>query len=172
MNIPLAVCIVLASVFQCGSASFAQESTRSAPLARDQVSKSEDLLSDLQILRAAYEQLHPGLYRYNSKVEMDANFDQLRAQFSHDRSVQQAYVAFSVFAAEVKCGHTYPNFFNQKREIASALFEGEHRVPFYFRWLDNQMVVTADFTPSHALSRGTQILSISPDPAVPPPAWD
>ena len=164
MKISLAVCIVLALAFQCGSAAFAQDSTRSAPFARDQVIKSEDLLTDLQILRAAYEQLHPGLYRYSSKVEMDANFDQLRTQFSHDRSLEEAYLAFSLFAAKVKCGHTYANFFNQKKEVASALFEGQDRVPFYFRWLDNKMVVTADFTPSHTLPRGTQILSINGTP--------
>jgi len=29
--------------------------------------KSADLLADAAILRSAYEQLHPGLYRYNSK---------------------------------------------------------------------------------------------------------
>jgi len=34
--------------------------------------KSSDLLADAAIMRSAYEQLHPGLYRYNNKAEMDA----------------------------------------------------------------------------------------------------
>ena len=132
MNILRVVCIALSFLFQNGSPAFAQDSTRAVPSVSDQVLKSEDLLSDLQILRTSYEQLHPGLYRYNSKVEMDANFDQLRIEFSRDRSLQEAYLAFSVFAAKVKCGHTYPNFFNQKKAVASALFEGQDRVRSIF----------------------------------------
>ena len=40
--------------------------------------KSADLESDAAILRKAYEALHPGLYRYSSKAEMDAKFDALQ----------------------------------------------------------------------------------------------
>jgi len=37
------------------------------------VFKSSDLQADAALVRSAYEQLHPGLYRYNSKAEMDAD---------------------------------------------------------------------------------------------------
>lgn len=126
---------------------------------------SADLLSDAAILRTAYEQLHPGLYRYNTHAQMDAHFAALNAALSHDLSLQDAYVAFSVFAAHVRCGHTYPNFFNQPKSIASTLFESPNRVPFYFRWLNRRMVVTQDFTPTQQLPRGTEILSIDGTPA-------
>ncbi len=126
--------------------------------------KSADLEADAAVLRKAYEELHPGLYRYSSKAEMDAKFDALQKNLSHDLTLQDAYVAFSVFAAQVKCGHTYPNFFNQKSTVAAALFQGHNRVPFYFRWLDQKIVVTKDFTPDHQLPRGTQVLSINGTP--------
>jgi hypothetical protein len=126
--------------------------------------KSADLESDAAILRKAYEALHPGLYRYSSKTEMDAKFDALQKSLSRDLSLQDAYIAFSVFAAQVKCGHTYANFFNQNKSVAAALFQGHNRVPFYFRWLDQEIVVTMDFTPSHKLPRGTRVLSINGTP--------
>lgn len=128
------------------------------------VIKSADLESDAAILRKAYEALHPGLYRYSSKAEMDAKFDALEKTLSHDQSLQDAYLAFSVLAAQVKCGHTYPNFFNQTSAVATELFQGRNRVPFYFRWLDREMVVTRDFTPDHKLPRGTRVLSINGTP--------
>ena len=134
------------------------------PPAGNPIIKSADLQSDAAILRHAYEALHPGLYRYSSKAEMDAKFETLRKAFSHDQSLRDAYLAFSVFAAQVKCGHTYPNFFNQKREIAALLFQGQDRVPFYFRWFGHRMIVTGDFTPDHQLPRGTEILSINGTP--------
>jgi len=142
--------------------------TQSPAQANNPVLKSADLEADVEVLRHAYEELHPGLYRYNTKAEMDAKFEALRKEFSQDRSLADAYLAFSVFAAQVKCGHTYPNFFNQENTIAAALFRGRNRVPFYFRWLDGRMVVTKDFTPDHRLPRGTEILSIngSPSPAI------
>jgi len=139
-------------------------SPQALPPVGDPIIKSVDLESDAAILRKAYEALHPGLYRYSSKAEMDAKFDALQKNLSRDLSLQDAFVAFSVFAAQVKCGHTYPNFFNQKSAVAAALFQGHNRVPFYFRWLDQEIVVTRDFTPNHQLPRGTQVLSINRTP--------
>jgi hypothetical protein len=126
--------------------------------------KSADLETDVTVLRRAYEELHPGLYRYNSKAEMDAKFEKLQKNLSHDLSLRDAYLVFSAFAAQVKCGHTYPNFFNQKREISAPLFEGQDRLPFYFRWLNKKMIITKDFTPDHQLPRGTEVLSINSNP--------
>ena len=148
---------------------FGQPAITQSPAQPDNpVIKSADLEADVEVLRHAYEELHPGLYRYNTKAEMDAKFEALRKEFSQGRSLVDAYLAFSVFAAQVKCGHTYPNFFNQEKTIAAALFQGRNRVPFYFRWFDGRMVVTKDFTPDHRLPRGTEILSINgaPSPAI------
>jgi len=133
-------------------------------IASTQIVKSADLQIDLAVLRNAYEALHPGLYRYNSKAAMDAKFESLQKKFAHDLSLQDAYLAFSLFAAQIKCGHTYPNFFNQKKPVAEALFQGHNRVPFYFRWLDRKMVVLDDFTPGRQLPRGTQVFSINGKP--------
>jgi C-terminal processing protease CtpA/Prc len=123
--------------------------------------RAADLQTDVAVLRRAYEQLHPGLYRYSSKAQMDADFEELRAALNHDQSLEQAYVAFSIFAAKVKCGHTYANFFNQPKAVAEQLFTSQTRVPFYFVWINRQMVVTEDFTPEHALPRGTRIVAIN-----------
>ncbi len=123
--------------------------------------KAADLEADAAILRRAYEQLHPGLYRYNTRPQMDQHFEVLQARLNHDQSLKDAYLAFSLFAAEVKCGHTYANFFNQDDAVASQLFKSPARVPFYFAWIDRHMVVTQDFTPDHSLPRGTRILEIN-----------
>ncbi|MBK8465273.1 MAG: peptidase S41 [Chloracidobacterium sp.] len=129
--------------------------------AAGQMISSADLKSDLAILRRAYEQLHPGLYRYNTKAQMDASFADLERQFSRDMSLREAYVKISVFLAKVKCGHTYTNFYNQPKSIVEALFKGKNRVPFYFRWLDGQMIVTRSFDADTNIKPGTEIVSIN-----------
>jgi hypothetical protein len=133
---------------------------QSAP-EQNQVLTSAQLQRDVAILRQSYELLHPGLYRYSDKAEMDEKFEDLRNRLSHDQTLGEAYLALSQFAAEVKCGHTYANFFNQSNAVANRLFKNRDRVPFYFVWINHTMVVTRDFTPDHRLSKGTQILAIN-----------
>ena len=127
--------------------------------------RAADLQSDAAILREAYEALHPGLYRYNNKQQMDAAFAKLDQQLNHDRSLPEAFRAFSEFAAKVRCGHTQANPFNQSTALKQALFEGSTRVPFYFVWLNRRMIVTEDFSGNHAFSAGTEIESIDGVPA-------
>lgn len=151
--------------FPFGLSGFAQNpSTQEPSLPNKPIIKSADLEVDATVLRRAYEELHPGLYRYSKRAEMDANFEALQRDLSRDLSLQDAYLSFSRFAALVKCGHTYPNFFNQKSAVAAALFQGHNRVPFYFRWLDQKMVFTKDFTAEHRLPPGTAVLSINGTP--------
>lgn len=127
--------------------------------------RAADLRSDEAILREAYEAMHPGLYRYNNKTQMDAAFAELDQQLDHDETLQEAFVAFSEFAAKVRCGHTQANPFNQSQELTQALFKGATRVPFYFQWLNRSMIVTVDFSANHAFPAGTEIISINAIPA-------
>jgi hypothetical protein len=124
------------------------------------------LARDADVLEQAYVSMHPGLYRYCTRKEMQANFDRLRMDWAQCRGVDDAYVALSEFTAKVKCGHTYPNFFNQEPSIVNAVFSGNNRVPFYFRWLYGHMVVLKDFTPAGSLPKGTEIEKIDGIPCV------
>jgi hypothetical protein len=126
----------------------------------DAVIRAADLQADVAILRRAYETLHPGLYRYNTAAQIDAAFRALERDFRQDRTLAEAYLAFSVFAAKIRCGHTYPNFSNQSKGVRAALFE-EPRVPFYFRWLGERMIVTRSFAADARLRAGTEVLSIN-----------
>ena len=127
--------------------------------------KSAGLQADVAILRQAYERLHPGLYRYSDKARMDADFEELRRRLDHDQSLQDAFLAFSEFAAKVRCGHTQANPFNQSKAVVEALFKSPTRVPFYFVWVDRRMIVTHDFTPGHLLPPGTEVRRIDGKPA-------
>lgn len=65
----------------------------------------------------------------------------------------------------MKCGHTYANFFNQRKELPAALFQGHNPVPFYFRWMNSEIVITKDFTKNQSLPRGSRVLSINGAPS-------
>ena len=122
---------------------------------------AKDLQVDFGVLREALETLHPGLYRYNTHEQMEAHFAQLQKTLSRDLTLQETYLALSVFVARIKCGHTYLNFLNQRKAVARALFQNRDRVPFYFRWLDERMIVTRDFSAHPHLRVGTEVLAIN-----------
>lgn len=122
---------------------------------------STDLQADVTVLERAYRELHPGLLRYLSPSELDRAFQDLRREFATGRTVPEAYLAFARFAAKIRCGHTYANFFNQPKDIQQSLFESTPRLPFYFRWFDRKMIVTRDFTEQGALPAGTEVIRVN-----------
>lgn len=123
------------------------------------------LQDDVDVLQQAYETMHPGLYRYNTPESMRAHFAALRADLNGRRSLADTYLALSRFAAQIRCGHTYANFYNQPRAIQHALFEHDDRVPFRFRWIDGKMVITQDYSGNPVIRPGTQVLAIDGMPA-------
>ena len=116
---------------------------------------------DIRVLREAYLAMHPGLYRYARPAQVAIRLDALDRAFQATDDLAARYLALTRFTASVRCGHTYPNFSNQKKAVAARLFEGRTRLPFHFRWLGMRMVVTR----SPDLPRGTEVLAIDGTPA-------
>jgi C-terminal processing protease CtpA/Prc len=125
-------------------------------------SPSTGLASDIRILRRAYQTMHPGLYRYATPAQMNRWFDELEAIWAKAPTQRELYLSLSRFLARVKCGHSYANFYNQKKDVAAALFSGPDKLPFHFRWIDGRMIVTANG--GDALPRGSEILTIDGKP--------
>lgn len=120
----------------------------------DEGPSQADLRGDIAILREALA-LHPGLYRYASPARMAANIDRLEHEWLAAPGLEARYLALSRFLATIRCGHSYANFFNQKRAVAAPLFDRPTRLPFRFVWIDGHMVVTAE--DGSGLARGTRI---------------
>jgi hypothetical protein len=84
--------------------------------------------------------------------------------FDGDQLIGCDNSSLSRFLATIRCGHSYCNFFNQQKPLASALFDRRTRLPFYFMWVDGRMVVTAD--PSMlGVPVGAEVLTINGVPA-------
>lgn len=126
---------------------------------------AEDLRADAALLRECLETIHPGLYRYNTRESLDGHFAALDRAFSEGLTRPQAFVALARFTATLRCGHTFPNPYNQGDAVLSELTAGQNRLPFHFRWIDRRMVVTEALGGGGALPRGTEVLSIAGVPA-------
>lgn len=116
------------------------------------------LIDDIRIVREALK-MHPGLYRYNSPAAIEARLNALGPAFADAPDLETRYLILSHFLATIRCGHSYCNFFNQKRAVAAALFDRPTRLPFHFRWIDGAMVVTGEG--GDALPPGTRVTRIN-----------
>lgn len=125
------------------------------------------LIADVDLLERAYNTLHPGLYRYSTPAMTAQRFDDLRLQLRSGATLADSYLAFSRFAATVRCGHTQANFYNQSPAVQKALFEsGSGRLPFHFRWLQGRMIVTRNGSSNPNLVPGTEVKAINGVPAL------
>jgi Peptidase family S41 len=119
--------------------------------------KTEDIRLLGEILRA----IHPGLHRYLSPAAFEAGLARLDRQWQAAPSLEVRFVNLTRFLAAIRCGHSYPSFYNQKRSVADQLFTKANRVPFAFRWIDRAMVVTQDQSGQAALPAGTVVTAIN-----------
>ncbi|KQM57891.1 MULTISPECIES: S41 family peptidase [unclassified Sphingomonas] len=120
------------------------------------------IAEDVAVLRAAMA-IHPGLHRYLSPGDVArhlAAFERDYAAGARAGSCERCFLVLSRFLTTIRCGHSYPNFFNQRDPAVKALFDRPTRLPFDFEWIGRSMVVTADHSGTGALPRGSHILSV------------
>jgi hypothetical protein len=149
--------IFMSSILSIVAATGAATGAAAAKTAAPPTFASSELQADVDILERAYRELHPGLLRYLDSEGLNRSFRRLREEFDRPRTAAEAYLAYARFAATIRCGHTYANFYNQSLPIKTALFEQGPRLPFYFRWIDGRMIVVRDFTSPAVLPVGTEV---------------
>lgn len=121
----------------------------------------EGMEEDYEILRATLETMHPGLYKYISKEELNIHFRDLRKACQKEHTLEEAYLLFSEFIAKIQCGHTYPNFWNQPSLIRYNIFDRADKLPFTFRIVDGLMLVTHNASEEDRLARGSEVTAIN-----------
>lgn len=142
--------IVLVVLFAFPSAALAQT-----------IIKADGLREDFTIMKKAYTTLHPGLYRYAEPATVETYFDRLERDLQRNLTRAEAYLTFSKFLAQIKCGHTYCNFWNQPDEVKQELFHQADKVPFTFRLIAGRMLVTQSAADDARVKRGVEILAIN-----------
>lgn len=123
-----------------------------------------DMRGDIALLRRTYAALHPGLLRYHTPAGIDARFAALDRAAATPMPLGTFYLHLARLLSSIRCGHSYANFYNQRRAVAAALFEAPDRLPFDFLWLGDAMIVTADPFAT-GIVPGSRIVAIDDRPA-------
>ena len=121
------------------------------------------LEEDLNVLRTELESLHPGLYTYTPKLELDAVFDGIKAQLDHPMTALQFFRLLMPLHPAIGNNHTkiYP-----PQDYVKALTTHLPRFPFRLYWYQDSLFVTEDVSRENQIGPGSQILSINGERAL------
>jgi len=122
---------------------------------------SEKLLSDYQIFKTALNEVHPGLYRYKTKKEIDSLLSYYETVFSQPMTFEQAFLNFTRITSFIQCGHTFPSFYNQNGFIKQVVLNRKDKLPFTFRIINKRMFITESVSQLTEIPLGSEVLSIN-----------
>ncbi|MCU0432201.1 MAG: S41 family peptidase [Bacteroidia bacterium] len=114
---------------------------------------------ELEILHSAFSQFHPGLYRYNSPEQIDSLFNRAKIEAQKPLTERNYYLLLARLCEKIKCGHTYPNFWNQKEEFKQRNFSSSV-LPLLFCVKDGKIIITHNLSQSK-VNAGDELLGIN-----------
>lgn len=157
-RLTLLLCFVVAAlVLHASSPLSAQSPKASAPYQAKMVAP-EDAKADIALLRRGLETIHPGLYRYTSKAEIDAAFAKLESAASTPISELALHRKISLMLATIHCDHT-------KAEMSDALETYRNANPthlaFRFKLIEGRMIVYSNDGQPGAPSAGSEVTAIN-----------
>jgi len=122
------------------------------------------LKKDFEVFRGAFEEMHPGLYWYNSKKEMDEVFDITLASLNHKMSELTFYRKLSLLISKIGCGHTWPWITDQQREL---IWRQGKTFPIQMKFInDKAYCIQNNSEDSLSIRPGDEILRINGQPVM------
>lgn len=117
----------------------------------------ELLIQDLELLKTALTEAHPGLYRYNSKTSFDYFYSDLKASLDKPLNIIEFYQYVAKMVVGVNDGHTRCKF--------QEHFWDDARVfPFNVVYIDGQLYVHQNLSDDASIKDGAKILMINSKP--------
>ncbi len=129
-------------------------------LSSAQILTPSQMEKDLSILSSAWENLHPGLYRYNTPKQIQQHIQEVRNRCQQPMTERAFFILLSQLNIKLKCGHSFVSFYNQKKVIEDRIFSTSF-FPLLFRVLDREFVVTHNLSNDPSIKAGDKIRAIN-----------
>ncbi len=123
---------------------------------------AEDAQRDLRILQRALAELHPGLTRYTTLAQIDADFAAATAAVASGSSRAQMVLLASQLAASLHCGHTWVSPYNQRADVVENVFNRADKLPLTLRWVEGRALITG--STDATVTAGSELLAIDGRP--------
>lgn len=127
---------------------------------RAKVLTPQQMKADLRILKSAWENIHPGLYRYNSKEQIENYFKELDMQTNTTLEQRRFFILLSQLNIKLRCGHSFVSYYNNKRILKGNLYSTVF-LPVLFRVIEERFVITHNLSENTSLKAGDEIVAIN-----------
>lgn len=144
--------LILIAVLFSGKISFGQEISRTF--------YPSQLKEEISVLKEALTTLHPGLYKYNTKQQIENLFAELNSKTKKPLNEKEWYLLLAKFTEKIGCGHTYLNPLNLEDNIP-FLYMPKKVMPFCFVIIDKKFILTHNLSADTTLKKGTEITKIN-----------
>lgn len=114
-------------------------------------------IQDALLCARILKQYHPGLFRYQTTTQFNNNILNL----TQSTNQVDFFKRLVTTLAAIRCGHTYPNFYNQSEAVKNWLVEKKNKLPFLFEILGNRILATANPMGFTSIKPGDEIMSIN-----------
>lgn len=119
---------------------------------------------DFEILSATLRALHPGLHRYLRPAAFSAALHRASQAWAAAEDDATRLRTLNSLLARLRCGHSYPNFWNQRAQIKEQLILGAPRLPLHFVFLQDGSACVLRSTAEAGIAPGSRLLAIDGTP--------
>ena len=124
----------------------------------------EQIKEDIENLKKEIEKYHPDPYKYISKERFAFMQDSLLQKVAGRYSLREAYFLFLPLVQAVGCGHTHMSPDRRLLSKSNSFTERPKFFPFSVRYINNQLLVSRNYSADKKITRGTEILEIDGQP--------
>ncbi len=124
----------------------------------------EELKEDLDYAYNKLKKLHPNLYQYISKENLEANFSNLKKKLTSPLSSIDFYKKMSPVIATIGQGHTSLSSPHKRQTKKEKKEKGKQKAlfkNFQFETLNNKIYVNKAFGKDSLITRGTELIKIN-----------
>ncbi|OJJ20420.1 hypothetical protein BKI52_18350 [marine bacterium AO1-C] len=128
-------------------------------VAQDKFFPKAKLLEDLKVFRAVMEEIHPGLYFYRSKDEINRDLAQIADSLKPQTSELDFYRQIIRFISKIGCGHTWAD---PEKTLDNVLWKETKQFPLKIRLIKGKMYCLETYTlQNKGIQLGDEILRIN-----------
>ncbi len=132
------------------------------PLFAQKSYSREAMLEDFRYMKKALQQCHPGLYRYQSRAQIDSLFNATEAGIGESMSLYEGFALFSRLTSAIRCAHTV---LTPQENWMDLFFQEVRHFPYQVFFIGDKAYLTVNRTRDKTIKPGAELLSINSMPA-------
>lgn len=130
-------------------------------LSQDRLTLSQ-LSADFSLFKQALKEAHPGLYRYNSKEQIDDLFSRTESLLTREMTQQEFYRVLLPVVAQLKCGHT--KLHPESNWTDNYYYGAEKVFPLRLYFSNGKAYVLGGYEKDNKVPKGAAVTSINNKP--------